>query len=228
MQIEADCVDAAPTGGRRAAEVAEARAVADQLLTSAHERTKRTNGPDLTALPEASAWLAVAEADHGRAWGRSDPDRWAAAAKQFETLRIPYPAAVARLREADALLRGRGSRVRATEAARTALATADRLGAKALASQVRLLAQRARLDLAEPAASAALEVAPWADLGISPREAEVLALLAQGRSNQEIGKQLFISEKTASVHVTHLLQKLGVASRIEAAAVAQRIGMGSE
>ncbi|MEP7020995.1 MAG: AAA family ATPase [Pseudonocardiales bacterium] len=228
MQVEADCVDAAPTRGPRAEDVAEARAVADELLMRAHDRAKRLTSPAVAALPEASAWLAVTEADHGRAWGRSDPDRWAAAAKQFDTLLIPYPAAVARLREADAVLRGRGSRLRATDAARIALATAERIGAKALTDQVRLLAQRARLELDEAPAAATPEATAWADLGISPREEEVLALLAHGRSNHEIAKELFISEKTASVHVTHLLRKLGVASRVEAAAIGQRIGMGPD
>jgi DNA-binding NarL/FixJ family response regulator len=62
-------------------------------------------------------------------------------------------------------------------------------------------------------------------LGLTSREAEVLSLVAVGRTNREIGAELYVSEKTASVHVSNILRKLGVASRIEAAAVAQRVGV---
>jgi DNA-binding NarL/FixJ family response regulator len=62
-------------------------------------------------------------------------------------------------------------------------------------------------------------------LGLTPREAEVLGLLAAGRTNRQIGEELFVSEKTASVHVSNILRKLGVTTRIDAAAVAQRLGL---
>ena len=61
-----------------------------------------------------------------------------------------------------------------------------------------------------------------ASLGLTQREAEVLALVAEGRINRQIGQALFITEKTASLHVSHILAKLGVAGRGEAAAVAHR------
>jgi DNA-binding NarL/FixJ family response regulator len=78
------------------------------------------------------------------------------------------------------------------------------------------LAKRGRLILrdratAEPASAAAA-------LNLTPREAEVLALLVAGRTNRQIARALFISEKTASVHVTNLLRKLGVADRYDAGA----------
>jgi DNA-binding NarL/FixJ family response regulator len=66
--------------------------------------------------------------------------------------------------------------------------------------------------------------------GISPlaalteREREVLSLIARGKSNREIGTELFITPKTASVHVSNILGKLGAASRTEAAAIAYREG----
>ena len=60
---------------------------------------------------------------------------------------------------------------------------------------------------------------------LTARELEVLRLLVEGRSNREIAEQLFISNKTASVHVTNLLAKLGVHSRLEAAAMARRLGL---
>ena len=67
--------------------------------------------------------------------------------------------------------------------------------------------------------------APFAELGLSARESEVLALVAAGRTNGQIAEALFISPKTASVHVTHILDKLGVSSRIEAAMLAARAGL---
>ena len=62
-------------------------------------------------------------------------------------------------------------------------------------------------------------------LGLTPREAEVLTLIAAGQTNRQVGEALYISEKTASVHVSNILRKLGVASRVDAAAVAQRLGV---
>ena len=62
-------------------------------------------------------------------------------------------------------------------------------------------------------------------LGLTPREAEVLTLVAAGQTNREIGERLYVSEKTASVHVSNILRKLGVNSRVDAAAVAQRLGV---
>jgi DNA-binding NarL/FixJ family response regulator len=67
--------------------------------------------------------------------------------------------------------------------------------------------------------------APAAQLGLTPREAEVLALVVAGRSNRQIAQALFISPKTAGVHVSNILAKLGVAGRVEAGAVAHRLGL---
>jgi DNA-binding NarL/FixJ family response regulator len=64
-----------------------------------------------------------------------------------------------------------------------------------------------------------------AELGLTERELEVLRLLADGRTNRQIGEELFITPKTASVHVSRILGKLGVANRAEAAATAHRIGL---
>ena len=93
-----------------------------------------------------------------------------------------------------------------------------------------MLAQRGRLRLQEPVDAAALPKAdsPAASLGLTQREAEVLALVAEGRTNRQIGQALFITEKTASVHVSRILAKLGVAGRGEAAAVAHRLGLDQQ
>jgi DNA-binding CsgD family transcriptional regulator len=61
--------------------------------------------------------------------------------------------------------------------------------------------------------------------GLSPREREVLGLIAQGRTNREVGERLFISQKTVGVHVGNILAKLDVSGRVEAAAVAIRLGL---
>jgi DNA-binding NarL/FixJ family response regulator len=106
--------------------------------------------------------------------------------------------------------------------ARAALEVANRLGAEPLAADLRRLAQRGRLNLT--AASGQTQTPPATHLNITPREAEVLEQLAIGRTNRQIAEALFISEKTASVHVTNLLRKLGVTNRVQAAAIAQRTG----
>jgi len=101
------------------------------------------------------------------------------------------------------------------------------LGAAPLRREIELLAQRGRLRLQEPVDVAASPKAssPVVALGLTQREAEVLALVAEGRTNRQIGQALFITEKTASVYVSRILAKLGVAGRGEAAAIAHRLGL---
>ena len=125
---------------------------------------------------------------------------------------------------------GRGARHRGrppTEAAvplRAAHAVAVRIGAQPLARELELLAQRVRLDLAPPPlGDRDGDRGPGEALGLTAREAEVLTLIARGFTNREIADALVISVKTASVHVSHILSKLGVPNRREAAAVADRL-----
>ena len=112
----------------------------------------------------------------------------------------------------------------------TARNLAQGLDAKLLAAEIDALARRARIELRPPSGEAApdgppAQAAATADdpLGLTPREREVLTLLADGRTNRQIAETLFISPKTASVHVSNILAKLGVANRGEAAAVAHRL-----
>jgi DNA-binding NarL/FixJ family response regulator len=103
-----------------------------------------------------------------------------------------------------------------------------RLGERPLRREVELLAKRGRLPLDEqidPGQRPDESASPAASLGLTRREAEVLTLVAAGRTNRQIGQELFITEKTASVHVSRILAKLGVASRGEAAAIAHRLGL---
>jgi DNA-binding CsgD family transcriptional regulator len=188
--------------------------------------------------PVEHAQAATAEAEYARAVGdeaengdsgplASAAELWADAAARWDALGRPYPVAYARWREAEALMAAR-DRERATRAASEALATARRLGSAWLAEEVESLAARARLQLGEDGAAATRAARPHADddpFGLTARERDVLALVAAGATNREIGEQLHMAEKTASVHVSRILAKLNVRSRTEAAAVAHRQGM---
>jgi DNA-binding NarL/FixJ family response regulator len=134
----------------------------------------------------------------------------------------PHRAAYARLRQAEALLAHPGGR---TEVA-PVLETAARQAAQhiPLSDAIHDLARRARIDLSLslPAATAELEPPAPRAFGLTDRELAVLQLLAEGKTNSEIGAALFITRKTASVHVTNILRKLDVTTRVQAAALAER------
>jgi DNA-binding CsgD family transcriptional regulator/tetratricopeptide (TPR) repeat protein len=174
--------------------------------------------------PNAGGWLALCEAEHERARGDARPESWAEAARTWEGLERPPLAAYCRWRQAEALVAAGASRAEAAIPLREAHAVAARIGAKPLLRELELLAERARLELAPPETGSpdgrsALEET----LGLTPREAEVLALVARGLTNREIASELVISVKTASVHVSHILRKLDAPNRLEAAAIAHRV-----
>jgi DNA-binding NarL/FixJ family response regulator len=169
---------------------------------------------------------AVFDGERSRLDGRPDPDRWQAATAAWQALRRPYPAAYAQWRQAEALLVRGEPASQAAEPLRTAHATALQLSAKPLLGEVATLARRARIPLEQPAApTAPAPPSPAQRLGLTERELEVLAYVAAGRSNREIGEALFISGKTASVHISNILRKLGVTSRVQAATAAHRLGL---
>ena len=150
---------------------------------------------------------------------------------------MPFAAAQARARAAEAILLARGPRDEAARLLREAHVAASALGAVPLRTAVEAVASRSRILLeapasaapvAEPAAATPAAADPAKILGLSAREWEVLELVADGRSNAEIAETLFISPKTASVHVTHILDKLGVSNRVEAATIAVRVTAGSD
>jgi DNA-binding NarL/FixJ family response regulator len=133
-------------------------------------------------------------------------------------------AAYCRWRQAEALVAAGASRAEAGEPLGRAHAVAARIGAKPLAGQLELLAQRARLQLAPPDARTPDRRQGLEELlGLTPREAEVLALLARGYTNRQIAAALVISVRTAGVHVSHILSKLHAPNRLEAAAIAHRL-----
>jgi len=173
--------------------------------------------------PPEVAWLLVARAERTRALGHPDPAAFARAAAAWDDLARPYAAALLRLREAEARVAA-GDRDGAAVAAAAARETAARLGAGWLLAEVDGLAARARLDLGLEAPEPELGVVTDDDpFGLTPRERQVLELVAQGATNREIGASLFMAEKTASVHVSRILAKLDVRSRTEAAGVAHRM-----
>ena len=153
----------------------------------------------------------------------SDAEAWAEAARAWAHLADPFWLATARVREAEAAAAA-GATARAAETLREAHQLAAGLASEPLMSDIEAVSRRTRLSLDAPLARV-LERTATDQLGLTPREAEVLSLVAAGLTNRQIGEALFVSEKTASVHVSNILRKLGVNSRIDAAAVAQRIGV---
>jgi DNA-binding CsgD family transcriptional regulator len=217
LAAEADLAERARGAGDQAT-VKEHLAIGEDLLARARDALRRARDLGRQVGPEALAWLARAEAEWTRVEGRPDPARWAAAADAFGYGYL-YEEARCRWRLAEALL-GEGDREAAAGAARAAHEIAGRLGAGPLLAEVEALARRGRLDLGVQPPRQPGDVA-----GLTPRELEVLRLVAAGRSNGQIAEALFISRKTASVHVSNILAKLGVHTRTEAAAAAHRMGL---
>ena len=201
---------------RREALLARAEELVEQAGSATAAGRHRVPGP------EGQAWLARVRAEHLRLrWlngSAVDPEAlvasWSASAAAFSTYGHVYETARSQARLA-AALHAVGDRAQAGRVAADALASARRLGARPLVDEVRPLA-----DVAADHAGRG----PGSDV-LTPREAEVLALVADGASNRDIGQRLFISTKTASVHVSNILAKLGARSRTEAVSVARRRGL---
>src|SRR4051812_19750189 len=173
--------------------------------------------------PNADAWLVQADAEYARVCGDRTPEPWVAAATAWDRLERPPNAAYCRWRETEARLASGATRVEASEPLRSAHAAATKMAAVPLLLELEALALRARLELRTPEQTTREDPGLGELLGLTPREAEVLQLIAQGCTNREIAQTLVISEKTTGVHVSHILHKLGVPSRLEAAAIAHRL-----
>ena len=190
---------------------------AEELLRIAREGAAFPKRPRFILGPEARGWLARAEAEYERAKGANAPQAWQAVLDAFGPTYV-YETARTRWRLAEALAEA-GRRDEAEEQWRQAAQQADRLRAKPLRRALDDLARRARIGTAPDLPDAAVLAS------LTSREREVLRLIAAGRSNREIASVLFIAPKTASVHVSNILGKLGAASRTEAAAIAHREGL---
>ncbi|SNY39093.1 helix-turn-helix transcriptional regulator [Paractinoplanes atraurantiacus] len=177
-------------------------------------------------LPDVPLLARLCQAERLRAEGADDPGEWAWIAEGWEGLDRPYPAAYGHWRRADALLATAvPDRAAAAGALRAGHRIASGLGAFCLLRELDALAQRARIDPGGPDDGPAAGGSEPIPFRLTRRELQVLQELGKGSSNRQIARQLFIAEKTASVHVSNILTKLGVASRGEAAAMAYRAGL---
>jgi DNA-binding CsgD family transcriptional regulator/tetratricopeptide (TPR) repeat protein len=188
----------------------------------------RTAAPARLLGPEGRGWLARCEAEYARLTGTNSPAAWEKVLAEFGPDYV-YETARTQWRLAEALVEA-GRRDEAASVWRAARDTVTALRAGPLGAALDDLARRARLDAGRGPYANGTRGAGQGGAGVSrlagltDREREVLRLLARGMSNREIGAELFITPKTASVHVSNILAKLGAASRTEAAAIAHREG----
>ncbi|HET8620525.1 MAG TPA: AAA family ATPase [Acidimicrobiales bacterium] len=237
VRVEADEADHARRAGgrRRERPLRSGRWAAGDGGAGRPDRTQallsRLEALDATAVDrhappssETRAALLTGRAEQTRVAGRPEPDRWRLATEAWEAVGFPYCAAYTRFRGGEAAL-GDGDDGAARRQLRAAWESASGLGAGPLAGAVERLARRGRIDIGVAAAPGPDPGRTDGGTALTPRESEVLALVAEGRTNRQIGEALFISEKTASVHVSRLLAKLGAATRGEAAASARRAGL---
>ncbi|HLI39006.1 MAG TPA: AAA family ATPase [Streptosporangiaceae bacterium] len=231
LAARADRACRARAAGDEAAAQAELGA-ARELLDVAREGAACRRRPRFVLGSEGRGWLARAEAEWRRASGDNDPTAWQAVLGEFGPGFV-YETARARWRLAEALAEA-GRRDEAREQWRQAIGVARRLRARPLRAALEDLARRARLDEGEAEPGRAVtargstgkaQPGPGRAAALTAREREVLRLIAEGRSNREIAAALFIAPKTASVHVSNILAKLGAANRTEVAAIAHREGL---
>jgi DNA-binding CsgD family transcriptional regulator/tetratricopeptide (TPR) repeat protein len=229
-----------PSDGTNVADGTGATDAADPVLVAAKQLAvrARTLAGDHPGA-RAAATLVTIDAELSRGTGQHDPAVWAAAVAANEAVGRLHDAAAARLGRGEALLARPGGRQEAARELHAAGVGAEQLGARPLGDEITALARRARLDLdvGQRPASSAMAASPpstgadRADTSqqgawlLTSRELDVLRLVAAGRTNPEIAQALFISRKTAGNHVSHILTKLGVANRVQAAAMGLRLGL---
>jgi ATP/maltotriose-dependent transcriptional regulator MalT len=183
-----------------------------KALVAQLDQSRRQVAPGGPRAANLDYWLAFVEAEQSRLTS-TDSDLWERALAGMRRRGHAEHELYTQFRLAEALA-ARGDMDRAAAELGAAHDRATRLGAIPLVEQIEKLARRARMNL--PGLSA-----PAPSGGLTARELEVLELVVKGLTNREIGQTLFISEKTASVHISNLLAKLGVANRTEAAHVAR-------
>ena len=213
------------------------RAAADLVeVGAAHPTIPRGNlpGPDLAAIarsasdrtrsPLGRALAVLADAEAARSLAADTPEQWAAAGAANDELERPYWRSYCLMRQGAAEL-GRHARSAARHVLVQAIEIADGLGALPLTQEIRMLAQIGDLRLIErsDARVAAIDEqggAPADPFGLTARERQVLELLVQGATNRVVARSLYITERTASVHVSNILRKMGAANRTHAAKIA--------
>jgi ATP/maltotriose-dependent transcriptional regulator MalT len=221
----ADQLDEARATGRRV-DTDKMRLLAANHVDDAERLAAAPVARGGTCSPRVRALVSMAVAERSRLH-QSDPALWREATDRWAVVGEPYPTAYCHWREAEALLAGRAGRARATECLQQAWRISLDLGTVPLTERIEGLARRARIAPPDAVDHPTVDASTvGSDLGLTPREVEVLGLLAAGRTDREISESLFISKKTASVHVSNLLRKLDVANRVEAGRIGQDHGLG--
>lgn len=190
-------------------------------VVDAHDAARFPGATTLPTTPVEPALVTHCRTEHARLLGRASPGDWTGVARIWRELREPFFEGYALWRCAQAALAA-GDRDAGAAAARACQQLAAALDARPLLQKVQELAALARIRLERGPAS------PHQDFRLTPRESEVLAHLARGATNRQIAAALVISEKTAGIHVSNILAKLGVRNRGQAAAVAFRNGLCPE
>jgi len=226
LAARADRAVVARVAGNADAEAAEL-AGAKELIDIARQGARHPSQPKALLGPEGRGWFARAEAEYRRACGHNTPKAWEAMLSGFGPSYV-YETARGQWRLSEALIEA-GRTEEAVPIWRAAAVTAAHLGAAPLSAALEALARRARLHPGPATAVAggvpAASGGAYLTEALTDRERDVLRLLARGQSNRQIGTELFISPKTASVHVSNILGKLAVTNRTEAAAIAHREGL---
>ncbi|MEV6491657.1 AAA family ATPase, partial [Actinoplanes sp. NPDC051633] len=233
------CGELLVLGARAAADLAlRARAKGDRLGEGAADAAlqrlasilERMGGRPFTEHPYAvripgdrAEWTA----ERSRGEGVSHPAAWEATAAEWEALGRPHRAGYAWWRHAQARLEAGQSP--STVAGPLRRAAASAAGMAPLAEAIEGLARRARISLQATDEESEHAAVPLSRrYGLTARELLVLRLVADGRTNAQIGAELYMSPKTASVHVSNILRKLRVTNRVQAAALAERAGILEE
>ena len=211
--------------GLRAADGAGTDGNVDRWIETLGDLAAYADRLGLGPAAELRSAALTGEAEQSRLRGPADPERWASASAAWQATGFPLPAAYCDWRQAEALLGAGGRREEATELYERASTAALDLGARPMAAAIEQSARRARVAVTQSGAEPAPTRNADDEFGITAREFEVLELLARGWTNKQIAESLFISEKTARVHVSHLLTKLAVPTRGAAVDVAHRRGL---
>ena len=216
LSARADRASVARRAGITTAVAAEEAAGA-LLLDMAREAARYPARPKSVLGPEGRGWLARAEAEYQRLIGLNAPAGWEKTLAEFGPGYV-YETARTQWRLAEALA-GSGRAREAADVWSAASATAAELRAEPLHAALDDLARRLGLDAGD--SRDAVRDGMSSVAALTRREREVLRLMSRGLSNRQIGEELFITHKTASVHVSNILAKLGAATRTEAAAIAR-------
>jgi DNA-binding CsgD family transcriptional regulator len=226
LRVEADAAERA-RAARDETAVAEAVRRGDAWFAMLERIDVGTLPTGYRAGIHLAAQLGAGECS--RITGISDPETWIAAVAGADARPMAYEGAYARFRLAEAMLAARGPRDQVSAVLAEARSRAVALGARPLLDAIDGLAARARLALDDGLVASAPVTAdvgdPVAGYDLTARELEVLRLVAAGRTNRQIGEELFISAHTAANHMRSILRKTSCANRTEAATYAHRHGL---